>query len=143
MTEIRWPVVIALAGPARGKGAGRAAAAPNGARVFTDQRTRSYEAQLRYAGQQVMAEAPPTDLPLCVRITAFLPIPASWSRKRRAQAELGKIRPAVKPDCNNLSKALDALNGVVWNDDRQIVDETVSKLYSYLPELRIEIEPAL
>lgn len=33
----------------------------------------------------------------------------------------------VKPDADNILKCLDALNGVIWGDDSQIVKATVTK----------------
>jgi Holliday junction resolvase RusA-like endonuclease len=44
----------------------------------------------------------------------------------------------VRPDIDNYAKAiLDALNGVMWADDGQIVQLTASKSYG---EPRVEIE---
>lgn len=45
-----------------------------------------------------------------------------------------------RPDCDNLGKSLDALNGVAWYDDRQIVQLTVSKDYGEKDNVTIEIE---
>lgn len=42
----------------------------------------------------------------------------------------GQIRPTVKPDCDNVSKIiLDALNGVAFKDDSQVVGLWVEKWY--------------
>jgi Holliday junction resolvase RusA-like endonuclease len=39
--------------------------------------------------------------------------------------------PAVKPDCTKLLRSTeDALTGLLWNDDAQIVKQTVSKEYT-------------
>jgi len=132
-----WPLVIDLAGAPRGKGTGRAA--PNHRGVYQDAKTRSYEAQLRFAAMQAMEGEPPTPEAVEVEITAYIAVPSSWSKKKREAALSGALRPTVKPDCNNYSKALDALNGVVWVDDKQIVDERVRKLYSANPGLRIVV----
>jgi len=132
-----WPLIIELSGPPRGKGAGRAA--PNHRGVYQDAKTRSYEAQLRFAAQQAMEGEPPTAEAVEVEITAYVAVPSSWSKKKREAALSGALRPTVKPDCNNYSKALDALNGVVWVDDKQIVAEHVWKVYGARPGLRIVI----
>jgi Holliday junction resolvase RusA-like endonuclease len=136
-----WPLEITLAGPPRGKGAGRAAIASGRAHVYQDAKTRRYEAQLRFAAQRAMADMPPTMQPVAVEIVASLEVPASWPQRKRLAALAGHVRPTVKPDCNNFSKALDALNGVVWLDDKQIVEETVRKIYAEAPSLRIWIRP--
>ena len=56
------------------------------------------------------------DLPDSVSLVFFIPIPASWSKKKKA-AMLGKPHQQ-KPDCDNLAKAvLDALkkeDQTVW-----------------------------
>lgn len=49
--------------------------------------------------------------------------------------------PTVKPDWDNFSKSLcDALNGIVWFDDAQIVKAEVEKLYDWTTKKgRIEL----
>lgn len=136
-----WPLIITIAGPVRGKGAGRAAVAGGHARVYQDAKTRSYEAQIRFAAQQAMAGEPPTAEPVAVWIEARLPIPVAWSKRKRTAALDGIIRPTVKPDTNNVSKALDSLNGVVWVDDKQIVEEFVLKYYAEAPGLLVRVTP--
>jgi len=134
-------VVIELGGPPRGKGAGRASIDGQGhARIFTDERTRKYESQLRYAAQMQMGGRVPTAQPVSVVIEARLLVPQSWSKKKRLAALAGLLCPIVKPDCNNYSKTLDALNGVVGLDNKQIVDERVSKISSEHPGLTVTVE---
>jgi len=129
-----------MAGPPRGKGAGRAAVTANGhAHIYTDAKTRSYESQLRFAAQQQMGDNKPTAQPIAVHIDVRLAIPTTWSKKKRALALAGSVAPTVKPDCNNFSKALDSFNGIVWVDDKQIVDERIQKRYAEAPGLTIKI----
>jgi Holliday junction resolvase RusA-like endonuclease len=133
-------VEIRLDGPPRGKGAGRATTTTHGARIFTDDKTRKYEAQLRFAAQQEMAGRLPTAEPVMVRVQARFQIPAAFSKKKRVDALAGLVWPAIRPDCENLAKALDGLNGIVWQDDRQIVIELISKVYGEQPGLMIVVE---
>jgi Holliday junction resolvase RusA-like endonuclease len=133
------PIVVSLDGPPRGKGRGRAVSTTMGARVYTDAKTRSYEAQLRYAAQQVMAGAAPIEGPLRVDITANVSIPRSMPRKKQLLAILGELRPQTKPDWDNYAKVCDSMNGVVWGDDKQIVDGQVRKFYSERPGLHIRV----
>lgn len=133
-------IVIDLAGPPRGKGRGRAVSTQHGARVFTDDKTRKYEARLGFAGQYEMAGRVPIAEPVSVTVEARFPIAASWSKKKQRDALAGLIRPATTPDADNLLKSLDGLNGVVWRDDRQIVDAVVRKIYSDRPGLTITVE---
>lgn len=81
-----------------------------------------------------------------VEIRAKMEVPASWSRKRRNAALGGLQRPTGRPDCDNIGKiCLDALNGLVWKDDSQVVDLKIIKLYDEQPALEViarEIELA-
>jgi Holliday junction resolvase RusA-like endonuclease len=108
--------------------------------VYTDERTRNYESQLRYAGQQVMADRPPITEPVTVEIEARFQIPVSFSKRKKAEAKMGLIWPAKRPDVENIAKLMDGLNGVVWKDDRQIVVETIRKVYAENPGLTIIVE---
>src|SRR3546814_20167314 len=53
---------------------------------YTPSHTRKYEDVLKLAAGQAMGGRNPFDEPLTVSVTAVLPIPASWSRKRQAEA---------------------------------------------------------
>ena len=79
--------------------------------------------------------------PIALEIFAiFTPAP-SWSKKRTSEALNGLTRPTGKPDADNLAKlACDALNGVWWNDDAQVVSLTVHKFYGPEPEIRLTVE---
>lgn len=69
--------------------------------------------------------------PLKAVIQVFMAIPSSYSQKKRGDALKGIIRPTVKPDCDNIAKNInDALNGIVYPDDKQITTLTVEKYYS-------------
>ena len=49
--------------------------------------------------------------------------------------------PSGKPDWDNIAKNLDALTGIVWYDDTQIVDGRVLKMIvSDEPKLVVEVE---
>lgn len=78
---------------------------------------------------------------LKMAITAFYPIPTSWSKKKRTAAIGGAIRPTVKPDADNVLKVIcDALNGIAYADDKQIVEAAVRKFYVMEPAVVVEIE---
>jgi Holliday junction resolvase RusA-like endonuclease len=135
-------VVIELAGPPRGKGRPRATVnrRTGFAQVYTDDKTAKYEAQLRFAAQQEMAGRLPTAQPIRVTVEARFAVPQSWSRRARAAALCGHTRPTTTPDADNLLKTLDSLNGVVWVDDRQIVDGVIRKVYAEAPGLIVTVE---
>lgn len=77
---------------------------------------------------------------LQVKIIAYFPIPKSSSRKVCTAMEQGSIRPTKKPDWDNIGKLItDALNGLAYHDDSQIVSCLVEKYYSELPRVEVEI----
>jgi len=72
-------------------------------------------------------------------VSAYFGVPQSWGAKKRAAALAGAIRPAKRPDLDNVVKMLDALNEVVWRDDAQVVSGLIEKYYSDRPRLRVEV----
>lgn len=73
-------------------------------------------------------------------ITAYKPIPSSASKKKLRLMLDRLIFPGKKPDWDNIGKIIcDALNGIVWKDDAQIVDGRVVKLYAEQPRVEVEI----
>lgn len=80
------------------------------------------------------------DAMLSVRIFAFFPIPKSASKKKRFAMLDRLLRPIKKPDWDNIGKIVcDALNGIAYHDDAQIVDALVRKFYADTPRVVIEI----
>jgi Holliday junction resolvase RusA-like endonuclease len=126
-----------VAGKPRGKGRPRFARRTGIA--YTPAETRSYENLLRAAAQDAMNGSPPLDCPVILHMTATVPVPQSWSRKKQAQALSGAIRPTTKPDCDNILKMTDALNQIVFRDDAQIVEARVTKRYGERPSLTVEV----
>lgn len=75
-----------------------------------------------------------------VRIIAEFTIPPSFSKKRKVAAMNGTIQPTKKPDCDNIIKGiLDALNGIVWTDDRLVTSVALKKVYSNRDGVNISI----
>ena len=121
---------------------GRARAFVRGGRVahYTPDKTERYEARVATFAQQAMAGRPVIEGPVALSVTALFPIPASWPKKRQAEALAGVIRPTKKPDADNITKAVcDGINGVVWTDDVQAVDQRIRKVYGPAPELRVYV----
>ena len=108
-------------------------------RVWTPKRTSAFEKSLGWQAKTAMKGKPPLQGPLMVSMDAHFPIPKSWSKRDRAAALIGTIRPKSRPDLDNCFKCLDALNNIVWLDDAQIVDAEIHKFYSVKPLLHIEV----
>ncbi|RUM87196.1 MAG: RusA family crossover junction endodeoxyribonuclease [Thermodesulfatator sp.] len=80
----------------------------------------------------------PISGPVALDLWFYLPIPKSFSRRKRLRALSGELRPTGRPDLDNLVKAvLDALLGVALEDDRQIVELRAAKLYGAVPGVEI------
>jgi Holliday junction resolvase RusA-like endonuclease len=125
-----------------GEPRGWARARTSGARFFTDTKTRSEKQAV--AAWAMEAGARIIEGPVSVTLTAYLRIPKSAPKKLRAAMLAGAERPTKKPDGDNLAKlTMDALNGVCWRDDVQVVDLTVRKFWSDEPRLVVEISPAM
>ena len=82
----------------------------------------------------------PANVPLEMRIKAYYPIPVSISKKKQAAMEAGEIRPTIKPDSDNVMKVFaDALQGIAFKDDKNIVLCQIEKHYSRVPRVEVEI----
>jgi Holliday junction resolvase RusA-like endonuclease len=107
---------------------------------FTPKKTREYE----YLVSQIALLHKPKKLltgALSVIFCFFRPIPKSFSKKDREWALSGRLRPKTKPDLTNYTKAVeDALNGIIWKDDSQIVDGGLHKFYSDNPRTEMLIK---
>jgi Holliday junction resolvase RusA-like endonuclease len=112
-------------------------------RAITPKQTVSYENYVKLAYSQAYPGRVPfeKDVPLLVSIKAYFKTPASVSKKKHQAMLEDRIRPTKKPDCDNIAKAvLDALNGIAYYDDSQVVTVTVEKLYSDTPRVEVEME---
>lgn len=110
---------------------------------FTPRKTREYEELVRAVWRQSGSERFPDGEPLEVLIAAYYPAPKSATKSNRFQMLLGKIRPTKKPDWDNIGKIVcDALNGLAYKDDAQIVRGTVAKFYSEAPRVEVCIREA-
>ena len=85
---------------------------------------------------------PPLIGPLSVSLTFYRPVQRSISQSERERRLSNKSKPVVKPDTDNYIKAtLDALNGVLWHDDAQIVKIAGEKRYSDRPKITVSVMP--
>lgn len=137
------PVTIQVSGHPQGKGRARAFRRGNHIGHYTPAKTRSYEGTIRYAAQQEMGRSLPFDGPVFVQLTAIFDIPKSYSRAEKANAMTGSLKPTKKPDIDNIIKAwVDAMNGVVFKDDCQIVRGEYAKVYGPAPLVVATVRPA-
>jgi Holliday junction resolvase RusA-like endonuclease len=94
-------------------------------------------ARLSMARKQMLEGA------LALSVKVYRSVPTSWSEKRKQMAYAGQLRPVTKPDTDNYVKgALDALEGIVFKNDSQVVEyrQPFGKWYSEKPRLEIELK---
>ena len=123
-------ITITIPGEMRGKGRPRFSGRGGFVRAYTDHKTASAETWVRACAIE-QAGMQPLDGPVALGITIAVEIPASWPKKRRADALAGAVFPTSKPDLDNCLKLIaDALNGITWRDDKQIVRVECRKHYA-------------
>lgn len=133
-------MIFEILGEPMGKQRPKFARIGNFTRTYTPKETVNYENWVKLSYQNFGGEHF-GNLPLKVQITAKFPIPKSFSKKKHEQAIDGEIRPTTKPDCDNIAKIIcDALNGIAYDDDKQIVSLNVCKKYSETPKVIVQIE---
>ena len=74
------------------------------------------------------------------RIEIYYSVPKSYSKRKIEAIKGGIDYPMKKPDCDNVVKiVLDSLNKIAYDDDKQVVELTVLKRWTFDNE-RIEFE---
>ena len=121
---------------------GRPRAARRGNRImmYDPKPSKDYKKHVAKIAKEYAPEKP-TEAALGVQMKIYREIPKSTTKKDRKLINEGLKRPVVRPDTDNYTKAiLDALNGIIYKDDSQIVDLKASKYYSDNPRVEIKIE---
>lgn len=122
------------------QGRPRATTINGNVRMYDPTKSRNFKEYVKLTAAQ---HAPPELLqgPLKMRVIVYRPSLKSFSKKKAAEAESGLLRPITKPDVDNYVKGIkDACTKVLWHDDSQIVDLSVSKYYSEKPRVEVRVE---
>ncbi|WP_178381961.1 RusA family crossover junction endodeoxyribonuclease [Paenibacillus sp. P32E] len=83
----------------------------------------------------------PFQTPIIITADFYYKIPSDFRVADKKLAREGKKRPAVKPDIDNVAKALmDALNKIAYRDDNQVVGLHTNKYYADEAKIVIHIE---
>ena len=110
--------------------------------VYTPKETLVYENYVKmcYSDYANQFKWLPYENQVRAEIDVLVAVPKSDSKtKKKAKIE-GMIRPTVKPDCDNLAKSiLDSLNGLAYQDDKQVVELFVKKYYAENAEVRVRL----
>jgi Holliday junction resolvase RusA-like endonuclease len=113
---------------------------PKRGRPYTPDQTVNYEAVVKALYIEKYGMEKPLEGPVMINIVAFYQIPKSASKARQRGMKDWTIRPTVRPDIDNVLKIItDALNGVAYLDDKQIIECSVNKCYAEAPAVLVTI----
>ena len=139
-----FQVLFAVEGTPVGKGRPKFARRGNFVSAYTPTKTRDYEALIAQAAKDAMSTAEPLKTPVAAYIYITVPIPQSYSKKRTEACLKGIERPTKKPDLDNILKAfLDAMNGIVYDDDTQVVSLHSTKRYGTVGMVEVMVKEEL
>lgn len=127
-----------------GKGRPRFSRQNGKIRTYTPSHTRLHEQTFKIYARQAMGSRYPFEkgTGIAVKVTAFFPVPPSYKKSKRAACLANVVKHMVKPDIDNVVKAiLDAMNDCVYFDDSQVYKVEVEKRYTEKPEgfYRVEV----
>jgi Holliday junction resolvase RusA-like endonuclease len=103
-------------------------------RTYDPSKSKNWKQDVKAQVLQQLGGAPPALLegPLELQVVFHLPRPKSLPKRVTHHVK--------KPDCTNLVKGIeDALNGILWRDDSQLVDVSLRKVYGDPPRVVIGI----
>ena len=134
-------IFFEIPGDAQAQGRPRAGKTKRGKVVMYDPKeSRDYKSYVRLIASQHRPKSP-LEGQLEVFIKIYRRMPKSITKKRRQAVIEGIHRPITKPDLTNIAKGIeDALNGIIYKDDSQIVDLHISKYYSDRPRVEVQIK---
>ena len=117
----------------------------HGRMAYTPKKTRDYEERVREAFRSSYYGFVPvfmkgTPVKACIEI--IQQIPKSWSNSKTIKAERGEIVPTSRNgDVDNIAKSiLDALNGLVYEDDCQVTTLIIHKKYGNDPYVLVQFD---
>lgn len=126
---------LTFSGEPVAKGRPRAFVRAGRVSTYTPDKTRAAEEAIAASAREQWVGAP-WSCPVRLRVDAYFPIRASWSKRKREGA-LGQPH-IIKPDADNLLKLVeDALNGIAFTDDQLVFDTRCVKWWA--PTGRVDV----
>lgn len=135
------PITFHVPGVPVAKGRPRITTRGGKVRSFTPPKTVAFEGLVALAAERAMEGADPLSGPVSLTLFVELPVPQSWSLKKKRAALSGNHQPCGRPDLDNYVKAVaDGGNAVLWNDDSQIIMLLATKRYAEMPGVHVEVQ---
>jgi Holliday junction resolvase RusA-like endonuclease len=98
--------------------------------TYTDAKTIDYETHVSMRARHAIGATKPLEGALSVFLYLRYTVPASYSKKRK-EACLRGVEYPKRIDIDNVYKSItDAMNGIVYLDDSQIVEAHIKKVYA-------------
>ena len=127
-----------IPGEPKGKARPRFSRQSNFVRTYSPETNVNYENWVKICFQE--ARQTMIGGQLNAEIKCYFTIPKSYSKKKKESALKGELRPTKKPDCDNIAKiVLDALNGLAYKDDKEVVTCKIEKWFDEIPRVEVEI----
>lgn len=111
--------------------------------AYTPKTTREFESAIRKEAKKAMAGRAPfgKDIEIQMTINFTFHVLKSWSKMKREHCLENHTARITKPDIDNLGKSvLDALNGIVYEDDANVSTITLSKHYGLEDNVSVSVE---
>lgn len=136
-------IIFIVPGEPTAQGRPRFSARGKFVKAYDPAKSRDYKAFVKLIAMDAMHahnDLQPLETAVSVTIHAFVGIPKSKSQKFKNAALSGMELPLKKPDVDNMAKIiLDAMSGIVYKDDKQIVSLLVEKWYAENPRVEVNI----
>jgi Holliday junction resolvase RusA-like endonuclease len=98
---------------------------------YTSKETVKFEERVAKRAAIAMAGKTAFTRPCELQVTIWVAIPDSWPKWKQEAAQKQDIAPTSTPDSDNVLKSIsDAMNAIVYNDDAQVFQTQVMKLYA-------------
>jgi Holliday junction resolvase RusA-like endonuclease len=108
--------------------------------TYTDAKTIDYETQVAMKARHAIGASEPLQGALTVFLYLRYAVPASYSKKRK-EACLNDLEYPKRVDIDNCYKSItDAMNGIVYLDDSQIVEAHITKVYHEIAGANVMVQ---
>lgn len=135
-------MIIEFTIPGKPVGQGRPRFSRHGrfVQTYDPPKSRQYKAKaIQY--EQTIYSGQPLESDLKVTVRAYFEVPKSYTKKRRTACLANVEKPSKKPDIDNIVKGImDAMNGIIYSDDKQVVRLEAFKEYAEEPCVKVTVE---
>ena len=132
---------LTLTVPGEPMGKQRPRRASNIRGTYTPQKTLNYETLIKELFIIKYPDFKPIEGAVEISIGIYLTIPKSKSKKKQEEMAMDTIKALKNPDVDNVLKiVMDALEGLAYRNDNQVVTAHPTKRWSNTPRIDIKIQ---